>query len=333
MKTSKRQKRIFISWALDSSRNDSLAFHLGARSYKIHYFKKRNMLLSPLKYILATCRTLGVLNKESPDIIFVQNPPVFAVLLIWLYCVFKKRKYVVDTHSGAFTYRRWVLFLWLYRFLAKHAIVNILHNESIAKKMVKWNAPTIVIGELPYQLETDRSFDFRKGFNVVFVNTFSKDEPIEEVLEAARKMPLVNFYITGSLNNASKSVITGASDNIILTNYLPKKDYVALLKDIDIVISLTNNDYTMQNGAYEALTLGRPIITSNWQVLHNTFYRGAICIDNKSDDIVKAINEIRKNYPYYIGEIRALQTELKTTWTKKLSNLLELLDSCYNKDS
>lgn len=321
-----KQKRIFVIWAEQDSRSYSLAYHLKAKNHFIHSLNINSKIFAPLKYIINTFITLNLLNKENPDVIFIVNPPVFAVLIVWLYCIFHDCTYVVDTHSVAFTARRWVLFLWLYRFLSKRALINILHNKPLEQKVANWLAPTTIIGEVIYQLKTGKIYPFRKGFSVVFVSLFSEDEPLEEVIEAARKTPSVNFYITGSLRRAPLSIIKESPDNVIFTDFLPEEEYGALLKGSDIVICLTKNDNTMQNGAYEALTLGRPIITSNWPVLRNMYYKGAICVDNTSDSIVSAINKIRHDYSHYIKEIRELQAEFKSTCNKKLSKLLEVLD-------
>jgi len=321
-----KQKRVFITWAEQCSRSYSLAYHLKAKNYFINSLNIKKIIYSPIKYIINTFMTLNLLNKENPDVVFVCNPPVFAVLIVWVYCIFHDCTYIVDTHSGAFTARRWSLFLWLYRFLSKRALINILHNNPLEQKVANWGAPTAIIGEVIYQMKTDKIYPFRKGFNVVFVSLYSGDEPIEEVIEAARKMPSVNFYITGSLRRAPKTIINEGPENVIFTDFLPDEMYGSLLRGCDIVICLTKNDNTMQNGAYEALTLGRPIITSNWSVLRNTFYKGAICIDNTSDSIINAINRIKRDYSLYAKEIIELQVELKSSWQKKFSKLLEVLD-------
>ena len=52
-------------------------------------------------------------------------------------------------------------------------------------------------------------------------------------------------------------------DNVRLTGFLPDSDYVGLILASDAVIALTTMDHTMQRGAYEAVYLGRPVITSN----------------------------------------------------------------------
>ncbi|MHA1300707.1 MAG: glycosyltransferase [Candidatus Helarchaeota archaeon] len=321
-----RQKRIFIAWVKQDTRASSLAHHLRAKIFFIHSINSKNKMYSPLKYIINTFITLNLLNKENPDVIFAVNPPVFAVLVIWMYCIFNDCTYIVDTHSAAFTAKRWSIFLWLYRFLSKRALINILHNKILERKVANWGAKTINMGEVIYQMETNKIYPLREGFNVVYVSIYDKDEPLSEVIEAARKMPSVNFYITGSLRYAPYNIIKKSSDNVIFTDFLSNEMYVALLKNSDIVICLTKNDNTMQNGAYEALTLGCPIITSNWPVLSKLYYKGSICIDNSSNSLINAINEIKKNYPRYIREVIELKAEFQSSWEKKFWKLLEVLD-------
>jgi len=324
------QKRVFITWAEHNSRSRSLAYHLEAKNYFIQKINSKSKFLAPLKYILNTIVTLNVLNKENPDVVFIVNPPVFAVLVVWMYSIFHNSVYIVDTHSAAFTAKRWSIFLWLYRFLSKRALVNILHNEVLEQKVARWGSLTTKL-YCYIQPRAGKTYPLRKGFNVVFISLYSKDEPLEEVIEAARKMPRVNFYITGSLARAPKSIINKAPDNIIFTDFLSDEKYGALLRDCDIAICLTKNDNTVQGGASEALALKRPIITSNWPVLEDVYYKGAICIDNTSDSIVNAIGQIRYDYPRYLQEIEELQVEFKKIWQKDFSKLLRVLDNWSDK--
>jgi glycosyltransferase involved in cell wall biosynthesis len=83
----------------------------------------------------------------------------------------------------------------------------------------------------------------------------------------------------------------------------------------------------MQNGAYEAMELERPIITSDWPVLRETFSRGTVHVDNKAESIVKAIEEIQKNYSYYLDEIKQLRLERRAVWEQGFSALIALMES------
>lgn len=320
-----RQRRLYISWDMDQTRSESLSFYLGATYYCVCPFVKKTGLFRyfflTLKYFIASAKTLRVLKKERPDIIFVQNPPIFAPLIVWIYCKMNRAHYVIDTHSAAFTWKRWFFFQWLHKFLSRDALINLLHNEPLSNKVTSWGAQSMTLPDAPARLVTDRVYPFRDGFNAVFVCTYSRDEPIEVVIETARKMPLINFYITGHVNRASKNIIIGVPDNVILTDYLSKKEYVALLIGCSVVICLTLDNNTMQCGAHEAMELERPIITSNWPVLKKYFSKGTIHIDNTTNSLVKAITEMSKNDFHYCNEIQLLRKERQIAWKKQLFEL------------
>lgn len=318
-------KIIFISWFSFSSRSDNLAYYLGAPSYHIRFFKKKRKIYAILKYLLASIKTWILLRQGQPDIIFVMNPPIFAVAAVWIYCVLKKSQYVVDTHSAAFTAKRWAFFLWLYRFLAKRALMSLLHNEPLRKRVASWGAPAMTLEDGPPRLETSGIFPFRKGFNVVMVSSFGGDEPLDEVIKAAESLPDVNFYITGKIDWAPKEILAHHPQNVIFTNYLKTEDFNALLIGCDVVISLTKNDNTMQCGAFEALEAGRPIITSDWPVLRAYFPKGTIHIDNSASSLLKAIEEIRHHHCQYLEEITSLRGHLREIWRNKFSFLLDIL--------
>src|SRR5512135_2988977 len=225
-----KQKRLFIHWARYDSRSASFAYHLDADAIFVQSLRGHSIAIAPMKYVLNAFITVHKLYREVPDVIFVANPPIFAVLVVWAYTLFRPCCFIVDTHSATFTDKRWAVFLWLYRLLSKRALLNILHNEELERRVAAWGVPTSNFGEILYQvMDDDVPFPFREGFNVVFVSLFSGDEPLEEVIDAAERMPGINFYITGPLSKAPKKMIQKASDNVIFTDYLPNKKYGALL--------------------------------------------------------------------------------------------------------
>jgi glycosyltransferase involved in cell wall biosynthesis len=247
--------------------------------------------------------------REKPGVILVQNPPVFSVLTVWIYSVFAKSRFIVDSHNGAFNRTRWKLFLWLYKYLSKKAELNILHAKKWADKLSEWGSDSMTMGYIPYLLEANGSYPFSKGFNMVVVNTFSDDEPLEEVYEDMKKAENVNFYITGDLSHAPRHLIKDKAKNIFFTGFLSFNEYAALLNGCDGVICLTKHDNTVQNGAMEAMSLEKPIITSDWPVLRDMFYKGAVHIDHSSSSLFNAVKTLQKNYSLYKKEIKLLKDE------------------------
>ena len=60
-------------------------------------------------------RARSLLFRRRPKIVFVQSPPSFAVLFVYLYCALTDSRFVVDAHSAAFLYAAWRRPEFLYR--------------------------------------------------------------------------------------------------------------------------------------------------------------------------------------------------------------------------
>jgi hypothetical protein len=64
------------------------------------------------------------------------------------------------------------------------------------------------------------------------------------------------------------------------------------MASVSAVMVLTTRDQTMQMGAYEALSLGQPIITSDWQILRDSFGPAAAYVDNSPESIVRGVLDV-----------------------------------------
>src|SRR6202007_274538 len=116
------------------------------------------------------------------------------------------------------------------------------------------------------------------GHNIAVVCTFTFDEPVECIFRAAAKVPGVQFHMTGNWRRASAELLALKPLNLRLTGFLPDTDYVALLQRSTAVMCLTTLDHTMQRAAYEAAYLGRPIITSDFELLRAAFPRATVFV-------------------------------------------------------
>ena len=63
----------------------------------------------------------------------------------------------------------------------------------------------------------------------------------------------------------------------------------------------------MQRGAYESMSMEKPIIISDWPVLRNTFYKGAVYVYNEKKYIRKGILSMidkKRDLKLEISELR-----------------------------
>lgn len=324
-----KQKRLFLCWAPFHTRSESLAYYLDAECVFLSIDNRPawmpNILFALMKYVIAAFRSWSVLRATRPEVVLLQNPPIFSGLVLWCYGFFHDTRYVFDTHSGAFTLSRWARFEFLHKFLARRALLSLLHNEPLTRRVEEWGAPAMTVPDPPPRLPEGNDYPLKGEFNIVMICMYSADEPVGVVIEAARALPDVHFYITGSLKRASAGLLDNLPDNVTPTDFLSKEDYSGLLRGCDAVICLTLNDNTMQCGAHEAVELARPIITSDWPVLKEYFSCGVAHTNNSAEAIIAAVRDVRIRYSYYKNEIKVLREEHREHWEKKQIELDALL--------
>lgn len=327
-------KAAFLVWGPPSHgpRSRILARELGIDA--LHYIystTRRGWLSAPYKYGYQAIQTLRLLFRERPQVVFVQSPPSFAVLFVYLYCALTGAKYLIDAHSAALLLWVWTWPGWLHRFLARRAVATIVTNEHFQQRIQSWGACAFVLRDIPTTFERNDDYPLDGSFNVVVVNTFSQDEPLAEVLEAAKNLPHVRFYVTGKKKMASSDTLALAPANVHFTDFLPDSAYYALLNNAQAVMCLTTRDHTMQRGACEALSLGKPIITSDWPLLRTYFHAGTVHVANTTESIRQGIAEMNTHYNLYETGIKALQQEQRREWEEKVLALTHLIQNSLRK--
>ena len=317
---------VFISWAPYCSRSDSIAYRLGGKSYMIYspFWGSRYATIL-FKYFVQMCRTLRVVFRDRPRAVFVMSPPVIACLPVWLYSLVARVPFVIDAHTGAFTDSPWNRLRWLQKFFSRRALTTIVTNDHLASIVREWGADATIITDVPVLFAEPRVPDVQSSFSITVVNSFAPDEPLEQILDAAASLPEVQFFITGSPNATCGDLLTRAPNNVEFTGFLDDADYVGRLLASDAVMVLTTRDHTMQRGAYEAVYLEKPVITSDFALLKRAFDKGTVHVKPVADDIVRGINEMVANIHVYQEEVRLLRAEKCVAWEKAAVSLLSRL--------
>jgi len=241
------------------------------------------------------------------------------------YCALTGSQYLVDAHSAAFTYRLWLWPGWLVRWLARRAVTTLVTNEHFQQIIQGWGGHAFVLHDVPTTFPRAGAYPLRGEFNVVVINTFAPDEPLQAILETAAGCQDVQFYVTGRKQNAPPGVFQQAPANVHFTDFLPNETYYALLDSAQTVLCLTTRNHTMQRGACEALWLGKPIITSNWPLLRDYFCQGTVHVDNTAAGIRAGVLEMKKNHARLAAEIQELQAARRQEWQAKIEELAQWL--------
>lgn len=280
------------------------------------------------KYPIQTLQTWKILRSEKPTVIFVQNPPIFCALVAYLYGRFFGSVCVIDSHTGAFLDTKWRRFLGLHRWLSRRALMTIVHNDSQEKIVREWKCPCCVIGFTPGSYPEGESFPFHGQFNVAVISTYGDDEPLAIIFAAARTMPEVDFYITGDDRQIDQHLHVAMPENCHLTGYLSYAHYVDLLRSADAVMDLTTRDHTLLMGGFEAVSLGTPLITSDWPLLKEYFSLGTVHIPNTVEGVCEGVHFVKSNQTNLKQEMFRAQEMLQIEWEQKY-NALQMLTQDY----
>ena len=328
-------KTVFLVWAPHSIRAKNLADHLDAKLYLISYkFKKK--IYSPIKYIKLFTSTLLILEKEKPQIIICQSPPIFCALatITYQYLTGVKCNIAIDMHTGAFD-KPWSYLQPLNRWIMKKVYMIIVTNSELKESVCSDIKRKIIVLEDPlsnFEIEMKKTQEKGvdkngKFFKVAVISSFAPDEPLEEILDAAATMSEILFYITGDISKAAKHLLGKKINNVIFTGFLDYNDYVSLLQGVNVIMVLTKRNKTMLAGAYEALALQKPLITSDWHPLKRYFYKGTVHVDNSPKEIQEAIEIVRKRSEEMVRDISDLRIEKNNEWDKKFTTFKHLLEN------
>jgi len=323
---------IFVVWAPYSRRSRLLSEKLGLDLELIHYLKFQQPRYAPLKYVLQSIHTLALLLRRQPRLVFVQNPPIFAVLMVYLYrlSTLGRVQFIIDDHSGALMHPWWRWSLPLHALLSRSALATIVTNKALGERVSGWGARTMIIADVPVEFPPGKPPDLAEGFHIVVVNTFSPDEPLGVILNAAATLPDVQFYITGDTAKASHMLLESAPTNVTFTDFLPDDEYIGLLRAAQAVMVLTIDDNTLQLGACEAMALGRPLMLSDLPFLRAYFDEGTIHVPNTVAGIQAGINQMRRDWRRLEREILHLRERRRREWDELATQLQHLIEQGVN---
>lgn len=319
---------LFLVWGSPDQgpRSRIMADKLGIEPHFISMNIPRGTLYIPIKYTVYTLRTILLFLRKQPQFIFVQNPPLLAVILAYVYGVLTGAGYIVDAHSEALLTTGWTAPpTWIKRFLAKRAITTIVTNEHLQEIIKSLGGHSLIIRDIPTIFDVQTKYPVNGEFNIALINTFASDEPLNEVLKAAANLSNTQFYVTGKTGKKHLHFVDNAPSNVHFTGFLPDQDYYALLNSAHAVMCLTTRNHTMQRGACEALSLGKPIITSDWPILRKYFNKGTIHVNNSIESIQQAVLQMQENLSQYNSGIKALQVDQQKEWQDRVTSLVTLI--------
>lgn len=289
---------MWITWE-HQVRNISMANLLDC-----HYVELESKNSRIVRYLKLTFLTIQILGAGNYKNIFFQNPSIVLGLICAFYKKLRPSCLVIgDFHNVALEPGRLGA---INRFICKTIDITLVSNSNLFGKVEKMGGrPFAFPDPIPHPHGSINS-QMQDAKYILFISSWAEDEPINNVLNA--------FIASGLWRDAYELRVTGrvketrlekARDyyegfGIKFLGYLTEDDYWQSLAQAILNIDLTTRDDCLVCGAYEAISVGAPLLLSNNSASLAYFGGYAIFTDNSTDDIknklqfaVNNLNEIR----------------------------------------
>ena len=324
-------KKIWITWERQR-RSIELSKELKCDYFELAQSSSEISFL-PLRYLYLSAKTLNILLTRRPNVIFAQNPSIIlASFLCFLRTLFKY-KLIIDRHSNFKLNNlrnkklKWRLFHFFSKYSVKNCEFTIVTNAHLKNLIDLWGGKGHVLQDKLPQIREPKLIFLPYKKNIAFISSFSEDEPLMEVIEAANLInPNWGIYITGSKQSymkKNKDLFQNLPSNINLTGFIPETDYYDLIYSADLLIVMTTQEYTLTCGAYEGISLGKAIILSDTKTIKEYFCSGVLYSKPDAQSIAQKIIEGIKKSKELQAQVAILKEQLEIDWMKRFKSLNE----------
>jgi len=280
------------------------------------------------RYLELAPRTVRELAQRRPRIVIVQSPSIVLAGLVLLMRARFGYRVVIDAHNEAvepfLNPSRPVVAAthWMLR-SADRVIVT---NEPLARVVEQHGGRPIVLPDpLPPPRPPAPAAD-DGTFHVTVIATYAGDEPIAEILTAARLLGgAFRFSLTGNPARLSESLRRSMPGNVTLTGFLPEEAYWRQLSSSHAVLDLTTMDNCLVCGAYEAIAAGVPSVLSDNAASIATFSDFAEFTANRSAEIAAALTRIRSRHADFTSTLSAARARFEARWANQARELLRFI--------
>jgi glycosyltransferase involved in cell wall biosynthesis len=312
-----------LAWVREGGRPRELAAALGGEPKSFFDLGIVRRSLVPLRYLVSSLRTIAYLFRRRPRALIVQAPPVVLAVLADLYGRLTKAPVVIDSHPAAFGIEGSSVdraLLPLLARLARRASGCIVTTDELGDRVREWGGRPLVVHEAPPGWLMDDEALTPDPNTVLFVSTFAPDEPLEELLEAARTLPDIRFRITGDLRRLRPELRRRAPENVEWLGYLTGAQYPQALRRAAVVVTLTDRRESVPRSAYEAVYARRPLVSTAWPHMHDLFPQATL-VENKADAIAAGIRQVFDSEKQHDGSTERAYELQQARWRAQVQHL------------
>ena len=271
-------------------------------------------------------QTFQTIKKQKPDILVVQNPSLVLALQCYILRAAFGFRLVVDAHNEAIQpiVHNGPIIRALARFIVKRADLTIVTNSGLAGEVERIGGAAFVLPDaIPIVPACEKQLQVGPTPTVLVISTVAPDEPLDTVLEAARMLPDLQFFITGSVTKFHERYGSDLPENVHLTGYVADAEYWVLLRRSSVIVDLTTMPDCLVCGAYEAIAVGTPMILTKNRATLELFGECAKLTENDAGCLAESIFDVIENLSEWRRVISVFRKTYEQKWQEQARSIIE----------
>lgn len=287
-------KNIHIAWIEFQRRQMSMKDYFDFDVFFFPVVRKCSFFYKIFQYFMLGSKTFFLLVKEHPSTVWVQLPqtPLLWIAIAYKYIFNRKLVIIADCHNAMFR-RPWNSIPLTQRSL-NVADAVVIHNHALQTTAISQGileTKLLVVNDPPAAFNIkNQYFSEQPKPWVVFPASFAADEPVEDLISAAKLLPHVTFFITGNTKNLKQQELLATKpSNVHFLGFVSRDDFDALILSVDIVLALTIHDGIQLSVCGEAVGGEKPLVLSNTSLLRELYPVGTVFVENTGTGIAEGI--------------------------------------------
>jgi glycosyltransferase involved in cell wall biosynthesis len=325
--TAQRRHVVYLAWSVNRGRVVELGSLLDAHPRLFYPPRLAGRRLKAVRYLVSVLWTAYVVLRERPTVVLVVNPPVLAAASVVALARLSGAAVLLDSHPGGFGAqgdRLSARLQPLHRWAVRRCRATLVTGEHWAEVVTCWGGRPLVVHEPPAPWTAVEGPGPGTGpvgrAQVLFLGTYGRDEPVAELVEAARLLPEVEVRITGDPGAAPPGLLDQLPPNVRLLGYLGPEQYQAEVLRADLAVVLTTEPTSVMRAGYEAVYARRPLLVSDWPGLRIVFPH-AVHVPNTAQGIADGVRRAVHDLERLRGLAAPAREEQEQRWRAQLADL------------
>jgi glycosyltransferase involved in cell wall biosynthesis len=226
---------------------------------------------------------------------------------------------------------------WLKWFYAKKLLKGkmIVHNDHIVEHLIRSKdlKPLVVRDGIARR----QAVDTRKSIlledlglcpksYLMIPCSFSSDEPLIEMIDAARLLPETMFVMTWYSDRLLSTIQNTLPSNILLTGYLQVSEFNCIFANAGVALVLTKQEDLQLSGMQEAMAFEIPAVVTDLRTTRFLYKEYPVYVRNDPKSIAAGVKYAFQNRANLEKKMRTLRIESEKEFFDQVANLKSALD-------